>query len=333
MSAGVSKSNRDPTIQKQRVELSTMEHIVSSTIGGLFVAVFTTPLDVVKTRLQAQLQSASASTSALSPVAHQQVQLRGTIDAFVKIARHEGVPQLWRGLQPTLVLQVPATTLYFTAYEKFRRHTEWAGVFAPMLAGLSARSLTTFITSPLDMFRTNLQSHSRQVGSIDILRSLIRQGRVMSLWAGLTPTLYRDVPFSALYWTFYEFLKTEQQKRNRQGFAANFTSGAIAGGVSATITLPFDVVKTRMQMNVDTKAFLTSPSRVSELMRSIIRTEGVAGLFTGVLPRVAKVAPACAIMIGTYEWMKEAFVLRHISGVAAVLSSSVPTGAAEPPKK
>ena len=38
----------------------------------------------------------------------------------------------------------------------------------------------------------------------------------------------------------------------------------------------------------------------------IARQEGVAGLFAGVTARVAKVAPSCAIMIGTYEIVKRA---------------------------
>jgi solute carrier family 25 protein 39/40 len=39
----------------------------------------------------------------------------------------------------------------------------------------------------------------------------------------------------------------------------------------------------------------------------IFKTEGVAGLFTGWIPRSLKVAPACAIMISSYEVGKRAF--------------------------
>ena len=37
------------------------------------------------------------------------------------------------------------------------------------------------------------------------------------------------------------------------------------------------------------------------IMRNILRDEGVSSLFAGVTPRVAKVAPACAIMIAAYD--------------------------------
>ena len=34
---------------------------------------------------------------------------------------------------------------------------------------------------------------------------------------------------------------------------------------------------------------------------------GYGGLYAGLVPRVAKIAPACAIMIGSYEVCKEYF--------------------------
>lgn len=44
----------------------------------------------------------------------------GTLDAFLKISKVEGVSSLWSGLSPTLVLAVPTTVIYFTTYEQLK---------------------------------------------------------------------------------------------------------------------------------------------------------------------------------------------------------------------
>lgn len=51
-------------------------------------------------------------------------------DAFYKISKFEGVPALWSGLYPTLVLAVPCTVIYFVCYEQLRynmkkHYNEW----------------------------------------------------------------------------------------------------------------------------------------------------------------------------------------------------------------
>lgn len=44
------------------------------------------------------------------------------------------------------------------------------------------------------------------------------------------------------------------------------------------------------------------------IFNSIYQTHGVRGLFAGLAPRLIKVAPACAIMISTFEYSKIAIV-------------------------
>ncbi len=44
-----------------------------------------------------------------------------------------------------------------------------------------------------------------------------------------------------------------------------------------------------------------------EIARNIARSQGASGLFSGLTPRILKIAPACAIMISSYEFCKNFF--------------------------
>ncbi|RUS16824.1 hypothetical protein BC937DRAFT_90755 [Endogone sp. FLAS-F59071] len=50
--------------------------------------------------------------------------------------------------------------------------------------------------------------------------------------------------------------------------------------------------------------------RMLNLMQRIVREEGYQGLFRGLIPRLAKVMPSCAIMISSYEVGKAFFARR-----------------------
>lgn len=114
---------------------------------------------------------------------------------------------------------------------------------------------------------------------------------------------------SGIYWAGFELLKARlsspQSSLSLSPVGISFTSGALSGIVAALLTQPFDVLKTRRQV------FTPSPSCAPEALNHrastiplclhIVRTEGAGALFAGVVPRCAKVAPACGLMIACYE--------------------------------
>lgn len=79
--------------------------------------------------------------------------------------------------------------------------------------------------------------------------------------------------------------------------------GALSGGLTAVITTPFDVMKTRM---------MTAPRGRSVTMSmvaySILRHEGALGLFKGAVPRFFWIAPLGAMNFAGYELARKAMV-------------------------
>ena len=171
-------------------------------------------------------------------------------------------------------------------------------------------------------------------GMKEEFHNLVRRNGFSSLYVGLAPTLWRDVPFSAVYWMCLERFKSKLYHFESLGKWGGshydkmgakippavealhaFISGAAAGSIAAALTTPFDVVKTRRQLVAQVKDNVPRSAlgygRVSlgllGHMKLIFEQEGICGLWKGNITRMAKVAPACAIMISCYEFGKRAF--------------------------
>lgn len=265
-----------------------------------------------------------------------------TFDGLRKIARNEGFFTLWRGLSPTLMMGIPANIIYFAGYDWLRTDERSpikqnvSAVYAPLVAGSIARTAAATATSPIEMFRTRLQAtpgtgagHFK--ATLEGLYQMTQVKGYTSLWRGLSLTMWRDVPFSGMYWWGYEEVKkaleaarqhaphlagsNPESPTSASAFLDSFIAGATSGSVAAFVTTPFDVGKTRQQVyrHLDDQAPKSSlrplapnaviPEQLSlpRFLLHIFREEGAAGLFRGWAARCLKVAPACAIMISTYE--------------------------------
>lgn len=238
----------------------------------------------------------------------------GFADAVRKVWHFEGVRGLWKGAGTTLLLGVPSSTSYMITYD-YLVHilipsiSPFPAAATPLIAGTMARTFITSVTSPLELLRTNLQStppspeHPHTLPSvIRDIRSLVHSQGLLSLWRGLGPTLWRDVPFSGIYWAGYETCKSALERKGYHGPQIAFLSGSLSGITAALVTSPFDVLKTRRQALVMSKSAPHGASLSSlSVLKQIVREEGARILFAGLTPRMAKIAPACGIMIACYE--------------------------------
>ena len=264
----------------------------------------------------------------------------GTFGMLRRIFLQEGFTGIYAGLAPTLVMSVPNTVLYFTSYDeivsRLRRRLDSEASWIPLVSGASARMLASTVTAPLELIRTRQASLIGQSqaapGMWAEFRIIVRGEGARALFTGLGPTLWRDVPFSAIYWYSLEQFKLIWKQRDgdvapspTRTAGQAFLNGAAAGMIASCATTPFDVVKTRRQQadlvsnstesaqqvvcHHNGAAVYDPPSacsprsqtRTAATMKQIIETEGITGLWRGNQTRMIKVAPACAIMISCYE--------------------------------
>jgi solute carrier family 25 protein 39/40 len=196
------------------------------------------------------------------------------------------------------------------------------------------------------MLRTRMQANVSTGGAhfseaVRGISQMVSTQGYTTLWRGLTLTLWRDVPFSGIYWWGYENIRgvltearmksrgrsleidgsrrrarSRSQSRENQSatFIDSFIAGATSGAAASIITTPFDVGKTRRQVFKESapqggaqRVLAPEERSMMRFLWHIFREEGAAGLWRGWIPRTLKVAPGCAIMISCYEMGKRAF--------------------------
>ena len=254
--------------------------------------------------------TAVSATSATSATTHSPNNSMYTI--FKHVVKHEGTAALWDGLRPAMLLSSINVVLYMIAYDELSKdilpnHCGLNADLSVMVGGGVSRAFAGLFVSPLELIRTQMQSSKKLAnqGITKGMQSVARNDGMLSLWRGYSATMWRDVPFSIVYWYGFEHIKAtiedptnNMSNLNDQVFLTSFVAGACSGSFAAFCTTPFDVIKTRRQVLQGKEA------RTGRLLLDIVRSEGVGALFSGVAPRVIKVAPACGILIGIYHYVQ-----------------------------
>ncbi|GAX76017.1 hypothetical protein CEUSTIGMA_g3460.t1 [Chlamydomonas eustigma] len=243
---------------------------LSGMVSRAVAVALTAPLELLRTRKQALPASSSSNLSLLQ--LDSALPSSPTMRGLFSNHTWSRVRGMWTGTGATLARDVPFTMLYWCAVEPLRDH---------LLSSCSS-SATMHLTSPPTNGRDNKSSGAvlcpTEEGPADIVSGC---------------SCSTEVPAS---------------HTRAQVLWVNLVAGAASGAVAAAVTTPFDVVKTRLQTRkvvaTQLEHLSSHPQGTLGMMRSIWQKEGVKGLFSGMGPRTARTAPACAIVISTYEVLK-----------------------------
>ncbi|PNP51603.1 hypothetical protein THARTR1_07859 [Trichoderma harzianum] len=255
--------------------------------------------------------------------------------SYHTIWRQEGIARgLYGGWLPALSGSFPGTLMFFGTYEWSKRFLIDHGLqhhLAYLSAGFLGDLAASIVYVPSEVLKTRLQLQGRYNnphfvsgynyrGTLDAARTIIRTEGTSALFHGYKATLYRDLPFSALQFMFWEQFQAWSRvyKQSRDiGVPLELLTGAAAGGLAGVITCPLDVVKTRLQTQVNIPsesehshrpkdpnpqkrlistsspsthrpkpgAIALKTSSVFTGLRVIYHTEGMSGWFRGVGPR------------------------------------------------
>ncbi|KAI9470553.1 MAG: mitochondrial carrier domain-containing protein [Benjaminiella poitrasii] len=294
-------------------------------VGGLAGAICTSPLDVVKTRLQ--------STFYQQTIRQPNVRSRGLVfghfvetgKLLMRINQIEGFRGYFKGLGPNLVGVIPARSINFFTYgngKKFytelNQGKETAAVH--LISAATAGVITSTATNPIWVIKTRLQlegaSHIRKYGSsFECLSQILREEGIRGLYKGMSAS-YLGVAEGTIQWVIYENLKKKwcisknelgQLSKDQimiggktvQDWAGHLGAAATSKFVAACIAYPHEVIRTRLRQPSENG--IRKYTGLWQCLRLVVKEEGVIALYGGMTAHLLRVVPNAAIMFFCYE--------------------------------
>ncbi|KAH6826337.1 Mitochondrial substrate carrier family protein [Perilla frutescens var. hirtella] len=175
--------------------------LIAGACAGVSSTLVTYPLELVKTRLTIQREV-----------------YNGVFDAFVKILKEGGLPELYRGLTPSVIGVIPYAAANYCAYDTLRKvykkifKEEKIGNIETLLIGSAAGAISSTATFPLEVARKHMQVGAvsgRQVykNVLHALASILEQEGIQGLYRGLGPSCVKLVPAAGISFMCYEACK------------------------------------------------------------------------------------------------------------------------------
>ncbi|KAF3914827.1 Mitoferrin [Dactylellina cionopaga] len=132
------------------------------------------------------------------------------------------------------------------------------------------------------------------------------EGGVLALYRGLVPTLAGVAPYVGLNFACYEQIRewmTPEGEKSPGAFG-KLACGAMSGAIAQTFTYPFDLLRRRFQVNTMSGLGFKYNS-IWHAISSIVKQEGLRGMYKGIIPNLLKVAPSMASSWFSYELVKD----------------------------
>jgi solute carrier family 25 (mitochondrial thiamine pyrophosphate transporter), member 19 len=183
------------------------------------------------------------------------------------------------------------------------------------IAGSIAGGVATSVTYPLDLLRTRFAAQGREKVYSSILASIGEISRTEGLrgfYQGLGAGLIQIVPSMGIFFCTYESLRGPLATLELPFGSSDAASGMLASVIAKTGVFPLDLIRKRLQVQGPTRGKyvhrnIPAYKGVFKTLRSILKVEGIRGLYKGLTVSLVKAAPAHAVTMWTYER-----ALRHL---------------------
>merc|ERR1712129_274430 len=210
-----------------------------------------------------------------------------------------------------------------------------------LLFGGSAGIGATLHVQPLDLVKTRMQVAKSSVGTkistLGVISGVIKSEGILTMYTGLSAALLRQATYTTsrlgIYTWLFEKFSTDGKA---PGFFMKAAMGMAAGGSAAFVGTPAEVALIRMtsdgSLPVDKRRNYSS---VFNALARIYKEEGLATLWRGATPTMARAMVVNGAQLATYSQAKQIildsgyikdgifchFVAAMISGLVTTIAS------------
>ncbi|KAK0250251.1 mitochondrial FAD carrier protein flx1 [Friedmanniomyces endolithicus] len=205
------------------------------------------------------------------------------------------------------------------------------------IAGFTAGVVSTLVVHPFDVVKTRLQieqnEKTRPGGSFRVMRTIAQEAAhdpsksaarrvVQSFYRGLMPNMIGNSVSWGLYFMWYGTIKDQVRAARGGGRELRssdyFLASGLSGILTAVITNPIWVIKTRMlSTGRNTPGAYRS---IAHGTRELYATEGLKGFYRGLLPSLFGVSHG-AVQFMAYENLKNQWARERKGGKAGLTNA------------
>lgn len=236
---------------------------------------------------------------------------------------------LWKGNVPAELLYMVYSGVQFTTYRTtaqfirpyFQDGADDSRTAAKVswISGTAAGMAATTVSYPLDLLRTRFAAQGNDKVYKSFFRAfgeIYRDEGLRGFFRGIAPTLLNAGPGMGIYFLTYEAIRPPDIKKGEDesrrviprlpwGFD-KFLVGGASSLIAKTVVFPFDLVRKRMQVQGPTRGRyihknIPEYTGTVTAIRTILATEGIRGMYRGLLVTLLKHAPSSGVTLWVYE--------------------------------
>lgn len=208
-----------------------------------------------------------------------------------------GVSTIWGGLSPALARQLVYTSSRMGLYSSLTLYMKGLSALnlsfpAKVSCAATAGALSSLLSTPLDLALTRVQannalplaSRTPNLNPVKVLSSAWSEGGLQGVFRGASPTILRAVLLNVGMLAVGDELK-QRFTLVMDPTPALFLSSVVAGVVCALLSLPADLLKTRIQSGVG------EAKGMRHIAMEVHRKEGLEAFWKGSIPYIFRIAP------------------------------------------